>query len=401
MQEKTVVIVSTLVDATIREYSADTEFLIFKTALELGKYIDTTPIRATTMFVTEDTLGQTNTTLSYIKDLTVENPYLSVDRFVFIVTENSTQHVAVKYLIEQFSLTNWEVILGTLSKAYVTEVINGTYREDNYERKYKAVYRVPRRDYVKDELNRRESLQEEYVDDDNDLKDIPDEEVPEQPLPERDVNLDKCYIAGYNCEERAAFAFLAAQYKALSGKTIIVESDPDYHTITEYATKSGIDCYLIEIDELYEDLAKALDNIRNSKERLVVVGAINRTDFSYNFIIELLYYNLLKDVDYLVCEIPMDQLPLHRDFTLVVPSTMRGMLTIGEQLDRMYYRNAKMIGVNLKYLPEIHLNSGVVMSMILRDLLSDNSILCPVVTISSLKLNGSAYDLGAVLNGGY
>lgn len=400
MQEKTVVIVSTLIDATIHEYSPDTEHLIFKTPMELGTYLDTNPIRATTMFVSEDTLGQTNTTLAYLRDLTTANAYLSVDKLVFIVTEGSTQHKAVEYLIDQYNLENWEVILGNISKAYVTEVINGTYRSDKLHVKHKAVYRIPRSDYVRTELKNRGSLQQEYTDDENDLKDIPDESVPEQPVPDREIILQKCYIAGDVSEERYAFAFLAAQYMALTGKTIIVESDPEYHTITEYATKSGIDMYLITIGELYDDLPKALGNIRKSEASLIVVGTVDRLDFNYQFIVDLLYYNLRSDVDYIICETDFNCLPMYKDFTAVVPSTMKGILAAGEQLDRMYYKHAKFVGVNLSYLPQVHLNSGSVMSMLLRDLLSDNSVVCPVITISSLKLNGTAYDLGAIVGGG-
>lgn len=400
MQEKTVVIVSTLIDATIHEYSPDTEHLIFKSPIELGEYLDTNPIRATTLFVSEDTLGQTNTTLAYIRDLTTDNAYLSVDRLVFIVTEGSTQHKAVEYLIKEYQLDNWEVILGNISKAYVTEVINGTYRSDKLHVKHKAVYRIPRSDYVRSELKNRGSLQQEYTDDENDLKDIPDEIVPDQPVPEREVILQKCYISGNPCEERYAFAFLAAQYMALSGKTIIVESDADYHTITEFTTKSDVDLYLITIGELYDDLPKALSNIRKSENKLIVVGTIDRLDFNYQFIIDLLYYNLRSDLDYIICETTLDQLPMYKDFTAVIPSTMKGILSSGERIDKMYYRHAKFVGVNLSYLPQIHLNSGSVMSMLLRDLLTDNDIVCPVITINSLKLNGTAYDLGAIVGGG-
>ena len=400
MQEKTVVVLSTLVDSTIREYSPDTEFLIFRNPIELGTYIETTPVRASVMFVTEETLGETNSTLSYIRDITTENAYMNTDRIVFVLTENSTQHKAVNYLVEEYKIDNWEVVLGNLTKAYVTEVVNGTYRTDKFNVKHKAVYRIPRGDYVHNALKHRDTLQQEYTDDEKDLKDIPDEPVPEQPLPDKQRTLTKCYVAGDKCEERTAFTFLAGQYMALKGKTLIVESDVDYHTITEYATKSGVDMYLITIGELFEDLPTALANIRKSDKSLIVVGTIDRVDFSYKFILDLLYYNLLNDVDYMMCEVGFNDIPHGKRFALVIPSTMRGVLTISEELNRVYYKYANYVGVNLNYLPQVHLNSGIVMSMLLRDILSDNQILCPVVTISSLKLNGSAYDLGSVVTGG-
>lgn len=399
MLEKTVVVISSYVDATIREYSPDTEFLIFKLPIELGKYLDENPIRATTMFVSEEVLGQTNTTLAYLHDLLTDNAYLSVDKVVFVAIEGSTQHKAIKYLVEQYNITNWELILGNLSKSYITEVINGTYRTEAVSVKRKAVYRIPRRDYVSQELKHRETLSEEYVDDENDLKDIPDEVVPEQEIPETVAKLKKYYIAGDDCEERSAFAFMAAQYLALSGKTLIIESDVDYHTITEYATKSGVDCYLITILEIMNDLPKAISNIIKSDKNLIVVGTIDRVDFSYQFMSELLYYNLIDSVDNMVCEVNFNNLPAQTEFTVTVPSTMKGILTVGCELDKLYLPYARFVGVNLNQLPQIHLNSGVVMTGILRDLLVTNDVVCPVVTLTGLKLNGATYDLGAVLHG--
>ena len=55
------------------------------------------------------------------------------------------------------------------------------------------------------------------------------------------------------------------------------------------------------------------------------------------------------------------------------------------------------MGVDLKYLPEVHVNSGLVLGKILDDILTESGIQCPVITLSSLRLGNAAYDLGAVL----
>lgn len=400
MIEKTIVIISKLVDATIREYQPDTEFLIFQTPQDFGVYVESDPVRATTLFVTSDMLTNSNSTLTYLKQLVCDNEFVNIDRVLLLMEEDHPARKSAEFIIEEEKLENWEIQTGSMTRAYVTEVINGTYRNEGIHYKRKAVYRVPRADYVKQRLRERDSLNESYADDDNDLADIPDVEVPPEIVTESVKKLEKYYIVGEESDERTAMAFLAAQYLALTGKTIIVEADCEYHTLTEFVTKSGIECQLIEVKDIYESLYGALDIIRKAENKLIVIGAIERTQFSYSFIVNLLYYSLIDDVDHFVVELPFDELPYGRNITAVAPSTIIGMLKMSEQLDKAMLNNIRFVGVNLNQLPEVHVNSGVVMSYVLRDVFSCNDILCPVVTITSLRLNGTAYDMGTVLNGG-
>ena len=400
MIEKTIVIVSRLVDATIKEYQPDTEFLIFSTPQELGMYLERDPIRATTLFVTSDMLANSNSTLTYLKQLVCDNEYFNVDRVLLLMEEDCPARRSAEYIIDSNSLDNWEIQIGSMTRAYVTEVINGTYRSDTAHYKMKSVYRIPRSDYVKQQLKDRSSLDEDYMDDEHDLEAIPDIEVPEEIITDVEHHLEKYYVVGENSDERTAMALLAAQYLSETGKTIIVESDPDYHKLTEFVTKSEVDCYLIEIKDLYESLSMALTNIRKSDKKLIVVGAIERSIFTYRFIIDLLYFSLKRDLDHFVVELNFDEMPYGSRSTVVIPSTVIGVLTACEQIDKTMLPNIQFVGVNMNQLPEVHVNSGVVMSYILRDVMGDEDILCPVVTVTSLRLNGTIYDMGTVLNGG-
>jgi len=400
MIEKTIVIISKLVDATIREYQPDTEFLIFQSPQDFGIYVESDPIRATTLFVTSDMLTNSNSTLTYLRQLVCDNEFVNVDRVLLLMEEDHPAKKSAEFIIKEENLDNWEIQTGSMTRAYVTEVINGTYRNEGLHYKRKAVYRVPRADYVKQRLRERDSLSEPYADDDNDLADIPDVDVPPEIVAESVKKLEKYYIVGDTIDERTALAFLAAQYLSLTGKTVIVESDCEYHTLTEFVTKSGVECQLIEVRDLYESLHGTLDVIRKTESKLIVIGAIERTQFSYTFLVNLLYYSLTEDVDHFVVELPFNELPYGRKVTAVAPSTVIGMLKMSEQLDKAMLSNIRFVGVNLNQLPEIHVNSGSVMSYILRDVFSCNDILCPVVTVTSLRLNGTAYDMGSVLNGG-
>lgn len=398
MSAKTIVIISTLVDATIREYQPDVDFKIFRTIEGLAQSLEENPIRANTIFFTRDVLGQNvNTSLSYLMNIVENNDFLTVDRIIYITENNSPELVSYNYLVEEYELDNWEVIHGSLSRAFVTEIINGTFREDTFNTKRKAVYRTPRADYVKQQLRNKDSLSEEYIDDDNDLADIPDEEIPTPIQPIREDILKYVYIGGNRCRERTAFALLSAQYLSMSDKTIIVESDNDYHLLSEFATKAEIDAYYISMTEIYEDAYRAVENIRKSDKNLIIVTCIDRISFNYRYTVSMLYYNLLTDLKFFVVESEIDNLPQNNFTTIVVPSTITGILSVGEKVDKSLLPFCNFISVNLNDLPETHVNSGIVVSSILNDILSVNNIICPVVTMSSLRLNGQAYDLGIIL----
>lgn len=398
MQDKTIVIVSGLVDATIKEYQPDVDFKIFRTLEDLGNHLDITPIRAQSLFFTKDVLGGVNSSLSYLKELVTNNDYLSVDRVIYITEENSEELVSFNYLVDEFNLENWEFIEGSMSRAFVSEVINGTFRSDKMYTSRKAVYRKPRADYVKQQLHNKYSLQEEYIDDDNDLSDIPDVEIPEPELSVRAELLRKVYIAGTPGYERSVFALLAAQYLSKTDKVILIESDPEYHMITEFSTKSGVDAYHCSMTRLYEDTSQELENIRNTDKNLVIIECIDRIPFNYRFMSSLIYYNLLSDYTYLIQEIELNDIPHNTHVTVTVPSTVLGTLRTGEMIDKSLVPYCSFIGVNLEYLKQIHINSGIVMSTLLSDILSTKDIVCPVITVSSLLLNGSIYDLGGILD---
>lgn len=397
MADKTVIVVSGSVDATIKEYQPDVDFRIFHSLEALGDALDKIPIRAQSLFFTKDVVGTTNSAFTFMKDLVLENDYLAVDKVYYITEEDSHELVSLEYLIDNFELNNWEIITGSLTRAFITEVINGTFRDDKMSVKRMAVYRRPRADYVKQQLRNQESLDEDYPDDEHDLMDIPDEEVPEQEPPKLETHLRRVYIAGLDGLERSAFAFIAAQYLALTEKVLLVESDAEYHRITEFATKSEVDAYTISLTDLYENAAKTIDLIRKSAKNLVIVQCIDRLPFDYKFICSLLYYNLVNDFTYLIYEIPLEEILQNTPTTVTVPSTVIGTLQTGEGIDRSFVSNCHFVGVNLKQLPDIHINSGVVMGTILNDILSVNNIVCPVVTLSCLRLKDAAYDLGELL----
>lgn len=400
MAQKTLIVVSGMIDATIKEYQPDVDFKIFNNLDGLGEYLDRNPIIADILFVTQDVVkAAPSTSFSFLKDLTEYNDYLQVNRVVYITEPEAQELSAFNYLKTEFELDNWESIEGTVTRPFVQGVINGTHRSDTQSVQRKVVVRRPRSDYVADRMRSFESMEEQYPDDDTDLMDIPDEPLPEIELEPVDRSIKKVYISGLKSNARTAFSVIAAQYLSLSSKVLIIECDPDYHTLTEFITKSGVECTQVTMTHLYENPRECLDILRDTRNKLSVVTCIDRIPFNYNYITLLLYYNLLNDFDYMIIEADIDEVPHASEFTCVVESTIISLLKTGEQLDKSMVKYAKFVGIDLGDLAETHVSSGAVMQNMLQDILSEEEVVCPVVRLSSLKLGNTAYDLAAVLGG--
>ena len=397
VQDKTFIIISKLVDATVKEYQPDVDFRIFRSIDELKDEVEHTPIRAQLLFFTTEVVGGSNTAFSILHGLLDGNEFLQVDKVIYICSPSDATLNSYKYLIEDKGLTNWEYLEGELTRAFVQEVINGTYRDEMTSAKRKVVVRVPRADHVKKQLKNHTTLSEDFASDDIDLAGIESEDLPEIVIDDSPATLHYIYIAGKPIRERSAFALLAAQYVSKSHRTLIIESDPEYHTITEFVTKSKIDATCLEITEGYNNLSHYIDVIRETTTNLVVLTCIDRIPFDYRFLHTMLYYNLEKDFDYIVVESPVEDVPENTQLVVVLPSTITGLLSGCSTIDKGRIPYCNFVGVDLNDLPETHVSSGVVMSTILSDILTTSNIVCPVVTINSLKLNGAAYDLGIVL----
>lgn len=398
---RTIVIVSGFLDASVQEYQPDATFKMFKSLEQLDDYLQTGAIRATIMYVTSDVITSANTSLSRLVDITSNNAFFKADAIQYLTEPGEENTKALRYLIAENNLDNWQIVECTLNRAFVNNYINGTIDVDEDSVHKKAIYRRPRAEYIKQSMRNNPTLDESYKADEQILMNIPDVEVPQTEIRYSEGESKIVTIAGCHRNERTAFALLTAQYYALTAKTLIVESDEDYHLLTEYVTKSDLtevtDYYMVTVSDLYSDLEGTLDKIRESAANLIIVGCIRREPYSYDFFTKLLMYLLDDCIDYFVFEKDVVDISPTEKFTLVVRDTVIGCLEATANLPLAGTRNGHFVGVNLQDIPDIHLQNGTVMSTILSDLLSTNDIVCPVVTITSLRLATTAYDLGALL----
>ena len=395
---KSIIVVSSFVDSTIKEYQVDATFHLFKTLDELDTYVEMTPLRADELFLTKEVLPNVNTSLNYFT-MMLENPFLHVDKITYITEVDSPEIASVNYIIEVKKYTNWEIVEGHLTREYVAGIVNGVLRNEIINPKRKAVYRVPRETYLKERLKNKDSLEEEYEDDDHALTGIPDVKVPEETIADKKSVCDIVKVVGNDCDERTVFAYLLAQYLSLSGKTLILESDVDYHRLTEYVTKSKPKSMsLYEVKDLLADPAKTLELIRNSSAKLIVIGCIDRVDYTYAFILNLLYNNLMSNFRYIVSEFSFNEAPMTESYIAVFPANMLGILKMTEELNLTTVKRATFVGVDINQLPELVIDNTEIVQSVMRDVLELDDVTVQLINVQSLEIGGdSLYDLRSIL----
>lgn len=396
---KSIVVLSGLVDSTLKEYQKDVTFFIFKTLEELDEYVTHTPIRADTLFFTRDAIPQVNTSLNYLVNI-LDRVFFKVDNVIYITEPDSPELKSIDFLIKDIGMSNWEVITGALTREYVTNVINGSARDDFTNTKRKAVYRVPKEAYVRERSKQSELMEaEKYPDDDEILKEMPNEKIPVYIPPERGSICQMYDIVGDDVIERTLFSFIIAQYLATKGKTLILERDWEFHSLGECVTKSGVKCGIFYVDDILSDPLNTIEKIRDCNEKLVAVLCKRKFQYNYSFVFNLLHSRLLDYFVYAVREDVFGEEPTEGRYSVVFPNTMMGVLSMCKNINMNFIRYTKFIGVHMDTLKELRLPTTEAISAIIEDVLNTHDIQnVELVSISSLIMGiESNYDLRSVL----
>lgn len=396
---KSIVVLSGLVDSTLKEYQKDISFYIFKTLEELDEYVTHTPIRAETLFFTRDAIPQVNTSLNYLVNI-LDRVFFKVDNVIYITEPDSHELKSIDFLIKDIGVSNWEVITGALTREYVTNVINGSARDDFTNTKRKAVYRVPKDAYVRERSKQSELMEsEKYPDDDEILKEMPNEKIPVYIPPERGSTCQMYDIVGNDIIERTLFSFIIAQYLATKGKTLILERDWEFHTLGECVTKSVVECGVFYVDDILADPLNTIERIRDCREKLVAVLCKRKFQYNYSFVFNLLHSRLLDNFVYAVREDVFGEEPTEGKYTVVFPNTMMGVLSMCKNINMNFIRYTKFVGVHMDTLKELRLPTTDSISAIIEDVLNTHDIQnVELVSISSLIMGiESNYDLRSLL----
>lgn len=394
---KTIVVVSTHIDSTIREQLPTDKILVYNDIEELRGFIVTTPIRADLLYLTKDVLGNAvNSKLSILMEM-LGNPFLSIKEIVYLTQAGSKELISINYMIEEYGYDNWTIQYGQLNREYISSLISGTLRSEDVTPRRRAVVRVNREEYVKQKM-KEGSPDEKFLVEEDEFSEIPTEEVPEPQVSEVPKHCRIQTVSGVKSEARAVFCVLLAQYLSFNGRVVLLEGDLDYLTTTNYLHSSSVKYLKVEISELYSNPKETLKAIHKSDERIILVTDTTRSGYSPIFVSNLLYNNLKDRVEFMVFEKEFEELAPTTKYITVVQNEMAKVLETAETIPLSFKGQTRFAIINDTSYKEAQVRNSKQLKTILSDLLQEEEIELMVLEIKSLRLGGEVHDLRMYVN---
>lgn len=394
-------VISEILDESIKSQTTVFDVRLFKNYVDFESFIEGTPIIINTLVITSRELPFNNSNMTRLST-TLGSPFLRIDgQVIYVIDKDYDKKVVTKFFEDNNFGVSVVIYQGDITLRYVTDIVTGEARDVQENKTYEVVYRVRASEYVKKQSTLSyETLDDDYVTDEDDMEGIPEEEVPEDVVPEANLDLQLKYVCGVDREERTAIVFLLAQYLSLSSKTIIIEHDKDYHRLTEFYTKSQIGGLFINVMEIYQNIAEVINRIKQTPEKLIVIGTVERVKYDYNFLFTLLYNNLRDSVAYMIMECDFHELPYNVNTIYVSANTVPEILKLATSIVQpVIPEKTKFIGMQMNRLNPCYVNTPEMLS-ILSIILEKNKLDGQVLFTGGIKLkeDNSTYDIFSILN---
>lgn len=390
------------VDDSIKSVTPIYDITIFPNFVLLEQFIEKTPIVLGSIVVSEKELSFTASNMSRLLEV-LTAPFLKMTgNCIYLIDEGTSKDVVQSFLTEN-DITTIVCYQGDLSTRFISDIVSGAARIADESETEVITYRMRASEYITEQsIKRYESDSDHYKSDEELLREVPDIEEPEPTIPTIDVLTSTYYVVGKQSLERSLFTFVEAQYLSLTGKTFIIESDKNYHRLTDMVLKSQADFEYYDIEDFNTNCSDVLGKIKNSGSRLIVMGCKNRIDYDYDFLFDLLMNNLEGYIDYFIKECDFVQTPYGSYYNIVCCDTVSDILECVQSL-RYDVDESKvvMIGLRTRNMGEINVTSSEMTDMV-QLLLGKNNLHAEVITASGINLKGDevTYDVFGVITRG-
>ena len=399
MRKDKLFLIASCVDDSIKMQTAIYDITLFKSFVEFEKYVNDVPVIIDTLVVTSDELQFTNVNMERLKGV-LQSPFVKVKGTIIYLIDNSYNMDTITAFFNSQELFQCSVYQGILNRKFVHDIISGEIRDSEEGQINIVTYRMRKAEYLKQRQIERFVEDNKYESDEDELSGIPVEIEPVELKPVIMAETEIYYIVGENNLERTLFAFLVAQYQALSKKTLIVERDVEYHTLTDIVTKSGVPHLLVTIDEVLNDVSGTITKIRNTGERLILLGAVNKVQYDYDFFFDILYNNLGSDIQCAIKELDVVEFPYNRKCTFVLRNTVPDVLRCCNAIQGAVNPNdVVFVGVQTSSLGTVNISSEEMTSVICV-ILGKEGIRAETVKVTGVVLGKEEgiYDIFSIIS---
>lgn len=395
-------IVAGNIDDSIKSITPIYEISIFPNFLKLEEYINNTPIVLGSIIISERELPFTGTNIGRLLEM-LSAPFLKLTgKCIYLIGEGTNKEMVEDFL-EEHDIKTIITYQGDLSSRFISEVVSGAARLADETETEVVTYRMRASEYALNQnIKKYESDDGEYITDEEKLSNIPSIPEPIVEIPSIDIQSTNYYVVGKQSYERTLFAFIEAQYLALTGRVLMVESDVQYHRLTDIVKRSDVDIDYIELQEFMLNPSAIISRIKNSTSRLIVIGSVNRIYYDYDFIYDILTSNLTGWVDYFVKECNFEQTPYGAYYNIVCPDTVPDVL---ECCNSLVYDvdqdKVIMIGIRTNQQTPVNITSSE-MTDIVRVVLEKEKLVAEVVEANGINLKGDEviYDVFSIITRG-
>lgn len=395
-------IVASNIDDSIKSVTPIYDITIIPNFIDFEKFINETPIVIGSIVISERELPFTSTNMARLLEL-LAAPFLKLTgNCIYLIGENTSKDVVSSFL-EDNNITTVIAYQGDLSSRFISDIVSGAARIADETETEVITYRMRASEYaVAENIKKYEKDDNSYITDEEALAEIPPIDEPIIEIPSIDILSNVYYVVGDNSLERTLFAFVEAQYLSLSGKTIMIESDVDYHRLTDMVLKSAVTFEYIDMQEFTVNPTDVINRIKSSGSKLIILGCKNRYNYDYDFVFDILMSNLMGWVDYFVKECDFSQTPYGQFYNIVcgdtVPDILRCCNSLAYDVDE---NKVIMIGVRTNIKNELNVSSKE-MTDIVRTVLEKNRLVAEVVEANGINLKGDEviYDVFSIISRG-
>jgi len=396
MEINTVIVVSTMFDKTLNEHLPDMNLILVKSIEELASLIAESPTRAKMCVITQDaTKASPNKSFKDLIELVAE-PYFRHEGIIFVSPEDSRDLSILEFLLDTEQLKNVEIIKGDLNKDFIINIILGEKSYLKRQQKFKTVMRMRKSDYTASKIKALNLSGEDVLSEEDILSDkVIDLDEDMIPLLEEGSYCTLKQITGVKGVGKTIFALILAQYLSSKGKTVLMEFDMEYFSMSDKLNLSGVDCDKIPLREFYEDPTEFLNKIKKSKKSLICLTADSHHDYNSNIspdhILFVVYSILKRYIKYLIVEKDINVMLSSIDTIVVMKNEVVSLLStikhLPAQLDKV-----KFVALNHSTIEVVSIRDGNVFECMLTELIKTKKEV-PILQFNSIKLGGIPLDL--------
>ena len=399
MQKEKMFVVASNIDDSIKSLTPVYDISIFPTFLQLEELINTTPLKVGTIVISERELPFSNVNMAKLLDMLSAYFLKLTGNCIYLISEETPKQIVVDFL-EDNKITNIMIYQGDLSLRFISDIITGAARISDEAETEIVTYRYRASEYAAmQNIKKYQSDDDLYTTDEEQLTDIPPIDEPLIQVPATEITSSTYYVVGKRSMERTLFAFIEAQYLSLTGKTVILESDIEYHRLLDMVSRSGLAVENIDIRDFLTMPLKTIQRIKNSNYMLITITSIDRLEYDYNFIFDILESNLTGWVDYFVKECDFSQTPYGSYYNIVCADTVPDVLECCNSIAYDIDEN-KVIFIGLRTSNETEVNiTSSELTDIIRTVLDKDTLPGQVFVIDGITLKGGelVYDIFSII----